>query len=172
MTGILSKIIGRTLRRAQEDPDKQGPVRLPQKFSKLNPREKKHIEEMVILGVLLSCVAHSDEEISREEEKEIKKILVEKGRVSPEDSLVVIAAARESQDHRPDIQGFTREIAKKPYPERLEVLELLFCVGFADSRLSHIETETIRKISGLLWISHKDFIHTKLKIKNRLATSR
>ena len=119
MVGILNLFIRRTVSRRESDHLVVHPVRLPASLSNLEPGKRRHIEEMVILGVLLGSVAHADGDFSREEERETVRILTRRGSISKEEAALVIAAARESKDARPDIQGFTREVAKKPYKERL-----------------------------------------------------
>lgn len=169
MVGILNRFIHRTVSRSESDHLVTRPVRLPASLSNLEPGKRRHIEEMVILGVLLGSVAHADGNFSREEEQATVRILTRRGSISKEEAALVIAAARESKDARPDIQGFTREVAKKPYKERLEVMDLLFLVALSDQNLSHVEMESVRKIAGLLWITHKDFIKSKLRAKEKSA---
>ena len=45
--------------------------------------------------------------------------------------------------------------------ERIEIVELLWRVAFADGELDSHEDHIIRRISGLLYVSHADFIAAK-----------
>ncbi|MFC1522446.1 TerB family tellurite resistance protein [Elusimicrobiota bacterium] len=165
MISALSKFLKKTVKRANDEQLVNKPVKLPDKLSELGAEKKERLEELVILGILLNTVAHADQVLDPAEEKAIQRILATRGKITKEETGLVIAAAHESADARPDIQGFTREINKKPYEERLRVIELLFDVAFADSKLDIVEIEQIRQISGLLWVTHKDFINAKIKAK-------
>ena len=155
MPGLLSRFIKSSALRANRE-------HLTEK-----PPRRQTMEKLVILGVLLNRVAYADEKISEEEETCIKKILRARG-AAPDEAAMVIASAREAADKRPDIQGFTREVNRKPYEERIRVVELLFEVALADSNLAPIELAAVRQIADLLWIAHKDFIEAKLRVKNAL----
>jgi uncharacterized tellurite resistance protein B-like protein len=49
--------------------------------------------------------------------------------------------------------------------EKRRVVELLWLVAFADSKKDALEEHTVRKIAGLLGVSHPDFIHAKLRAR-------
>jgi uncharacterized tellurite resistance protein B-like protein len=50
--------------------------------------------------------------------------------------------------------GFSRE-------EKVKVIELMWQVAYADGRMDKYEDHLVRKIAGLLHVSHKDFIAAK-----------
>ncbi len=126
-------------------------------------KEAKHRkrEPLVMLGALLSKVAAADGQIAVGEEKEIKKVLRATGHKSA-DTALVLKAARQAIADSIDLHGFTRDFARLPYKERLELLGKLFRVAAADGELANNELEKIRRISKLLWVTNRDFI--KLKV--------
>ncbi len=166
MTGLLSKFFKRSVDRVREERLSPSPVRWPKSLKDLPSAKRRHLEELVIFGVLMHEVADADGHFAPEEEKAIKAILKKRGDLTPAEVALVIAAARESAEHRMDLQGFTREINKKTYTERIRVVELLFEIALADNNLSIIELEKVRKISNLLWVSHKDFIAAKIRVRD------
>lgn len=125
------------------------------------------VRDAIILGVLLEEVAKAHEGLSAEEEAAVLKVL--ERRASLEEAGLALAAAREAAEHRPDLQGFTREVNKLPYEERVRVVEWLFDVALADRDLHFLEVEAVRKIAGLLWVTHKDMIEAKLRAKAAAA---
>lgn len=130
----------------------------------------KDIDDKVALGVLLWVVAEADEKFLPEEEKKIKEILTSYTEISDEDLPVVLASIREANRERIDLYHFTHQIGKNlPYKVRVSIIENLFRVACADKDLDVNEVETIRKISGLLRLTHKDFIDTKIKIKKEFG---
>ena len=51
----------------------------------------------------------------------------------------------------------------------MKVIEHLWEIAFADSRLDKYEEHMVRKIAGLIYVEHKDFINAKLRVKKRLG---
>ncbi len=169
MVGVLAKLIRSSDQRVRREHIVAKPYRLPASLAELAPERRRRIEEMVILGVLMQLVAHADEDLSEQEEKTIRRILLKEGSISSQEAALVIGAAREARESRPEIQGFTREVSKRPYGERVRVVELLFHIAFADKKLSLLELETIRKIARLFWLEHKDFTDAKLRVADQLG---
>ena len=50
--------------------------------------------------------------------------------------------------------------------EKKRIVELLWLVAFADSRKDPLEEHMIRKIAGLLGVSHPDFIDAKIRARS------
>lgn len=67
------------------------------------------------------------------------------------------------------VYPFTSLINKHyEYPEKLNLMRLMWKVAFADGDLSKYEDHLIRKVAELLYISHSDFIHAKLSASGGL----
>ncbi len=169
MIKLLSRLVRSSAERVREEHIVAKPYRLPASMQDLPVARRRKIEEMVILGVLMQLVAHADDDLSAKEEKAIERALLKEGSITPQESAIVIAAAREARESRPDIQGFTREVSRRPYVERIHVIEHLFHIALADDHLSPVELGQIRKIAGLFWISHKDFISAKIRVSEALG---
>ena len=54
------------------------------------------------------------------------------------------------------------------YKEKLRLINTMWKIAYADNSLDKYEEHLIRKISGLLHVSHKDFIEQKLLVKQAL----
>ena len=48
------------------------------------------------------------------------------------------------------------------YPERVNVIKLMWKVAYADGTIDKYEDYIIRKVADLLYVSHSDFIQAKL----------
>ena len=120
-------------------------------------------EPLVMLGALLSKVAAADGHISGAEEKEIRKVLRRDGHKGT-DIALVLKAARQAIADSIDLHGFTRDFARLPYDQRLNLTRELFRVAAADGDLANRELEKIRRISKLLWITQRDFSKLKVEI--------
>ena len=61
---------------------------------------------------------------------------------------------------------FTREIKKYPMEFRLKIIEVIWKIVYSDGTSDDYESNLIRRICGLLYISDRDSGMIKLKIKN------
>ncbi len=131
----------------------------------------KDINDKIALGVLLWIVAEADEKFLAKEDEKIKEILTTShSKIAEEDIETVLASIKEAARERIDLHRFTREVSNDlPYEVRISIIETLFRVACCDEELDHKEMETIRKISGLFHIAHKDFINAKITIKKEFG---
>ena len=130
----------------------------------------KNIDDKIALGVLLWIVAEADEKFLPDEEKKIKEILISYNKISNEDIPTVLASIKEAAKERIDLYRFTHEVSGNlPYDIKISIIENLFHVACVDKDLGNNELETIRKISGLFNVSHKDFIDAKIRVKKEFG---
>lgn len=74
----------------------------------------------------------------------------------------IIRLAEEEAKQATDYFQFTSLINKRFTPEeKIRVIELMWQVAYADGRIDKYEDHLVRKIAGLLHVSHKDFISAK-----------
>jgi len=130
----------------------------------------KDIDDKIALGVLLWVVAEADDKFLAKEDGKIRDILTTYSKISEEEIETVLASIKEAARERVDLHRFTREVGKDlHYEVRKSIIETLFRVACCDEELDHKEMETIRKISGLFHIAHKDFINAKITIKKEFG---
>jgi uncharacterized tellurite resistance protein B-like protein len=124
------------------------------------------IDDRIALGVLLWEIAGEDGKILPQEETALKDILSRRIKASMQDIEVVMASIKAAAKERIDLYTFTSQIEKGlSYEVKLEVVGDLFRLACCDNDLDDAEYELIRKICGLLNVSHKDFIDIKIKVK-------
>ena len=66
------------------------------------------------------------------------------------------------------IVEFTGEIKKYPMESRLKIIEVIWKIVYSDSINDDFESNLIRRICGLLYVSDKDNGIIKTKVKNTL----
>ena len=77
----------------------------------------------------------------------------------------LIDEAQSHADHSASLQSFTRQLHEElSLAEKLGVIEMLWRVAHADATLDKHEDHLIRKVAGLLYVSHGDLI----RIRNRV----
>tara|TARA_Y100000031_G_scaffold141067_1_gene169271 strand:- start:301 stop:774 length:474 start_codon:yes stop_codon:yes gene_type:complete len=128
------------------------------------------IDDKIALGVLLWIVAEADGKFLPQENEKIKEILGAHCQISPKDMPLLIKTIEIAAKERVDLFSFTHEIGKDlPYNKKISIIETLFRLAYVDRDLDLEELELIRKISGLFYLTHKDFIDAKIRIKEELS---
>ena len=78
----------------------------------------------------------------------------------------LVAQARREADRAASLQSFTRQLHEElSNADKFKIIEMLWQVALADETLDKHEDHLIRKIAGLLYVSHSDLI----RIRNRVA---
>jgi uncharacterized tellurite resistance protein B-like protein len=81
----------------------------------------------------------------------------------------VIALAEGEARRATSLYEFTSLInADYSYAERVELVESLWEVAYADQHLDRYEDHLVRKGADLIHVRHSDFIRTKLEVRSRI----
>ena len=116
-------------------------------------------------AVLMLEISLADSSIDDEELVIIKNALVNVFHMDAKQVSELIDLAQKEVDLAVSLHDFTRLLNEKlSMAERLQVVELLWQVAFADAVLNKYEEYYIRKIAGLLYIPHTDYLKTKHKV--------
>ena len=100
-------------------------------------------------------------------EKEIiKKALISLNAIKPNDAEELLKKAEKIEQESNQIVAFTREIKKNSMEFRLKIIEILWKIVYSDGSSDSYESNLIRRVCGLLYISDKDSGIIKLKVKN------
>jgi len=119
-------------------------------------------------AALLIEVMNSDHELDQREMDEFVKVLKQSFAIEEEDLDELVTLAKEEAKQATSLYEFTRLINDSyDYAQKLALIENMWRIAFSDKKLDRYEDHLIRKITELIYVSHSDFIKTKLKIKNR-----
>ena len=112
--------------------------------------------EKLAAAALMVEVAVQDGEFGEAERKTIEKTLKEKLNLSVEDADELLMKAEDKQSQSIQILSFTKEI-KNHFDEegRENIMEMLWDVVFADGEEDVYESNLMRRIAGLLYVSDK-----------------
>lgn len=116
-------------------------------------------------AALLIELSKADFEQSPEELEAIRNLLRREHDISDAelDELMALAEQQFQEDNA--YHPYTTLINEHYTPEqKIQLLETLWRVALADGEISKYEDHLIRKIAELIYIPHRDFIRTKLKI--------
>ena len=83
-------------------------------------------------------------------------------------AALLLEEARGTADRAVELQQFTRRLHEQlSIAEKHRVVEMLWQVALADSRLDKHEDHLVRRIAELLYVSHSDLI----RIRNRVRSA-
>ena len=136
-------------------------------FSKKNERESS-INKNVLIIALLIHAAKIDENYTKNEKTIIKKVIMDLNKISSNQAneLLKLAAKKEGESNQ--IIEFTKEIKKYSMEFKLKIVEIIWKIVYSDGTSDDYESNLIRRICGLLYISDKDNGIIKAKVQNLL----
>ena len=122
----------------------------------------------VLIIALLIHAAKIDENYTENEKKIIKKIIMNLNKISSNqaDELLKLAEKKEGESNQ--IIEFTKEIKKYSMEFKLKIVEIIWKIVYSDGTSDDYESNLIRRICGLLYISDKDNGIIKTNVKNLL----
>ncbi len=127
---------------------------------------KKDANEHLLIASLMIHAAKIDENYTEFEKKIIKKALIDLKLVEKTQAENLLKMAEEKEKESNQIIEFTKEIKKHPMEFRLKIVEILWKIVYSDNANDSYESNLIRRVCGLLYISDKDSGLIKEKIKN------
>ena len=137
-------------------------------FKKIFNQQKKESldNKNVLVAALLIHAARIDENYTDIEKEIIKKALMELNNISSDQAENLIKFAEKKEEESNQIVEFTREIKKYSMEFRLKIIEIIWKIVYSDGASDDYESNLIRRICGLLYISGKDNGIIKTKVQN------
>ena len=136
-------------------------------FNKIFKKEKKITDDKnVLVAALLVHAAKIDEVYTDVEKIIIKKALISLDLATPENVDVLLLTAEKKEKEANQIVEFTREIKRNPIEFKLKIIEILWKIVYSDGANDNYESNLIRRLCGLLYISDKESGEIKLKVQN------
>ena len=134
--------------------------------------EKKNEENInnknILITALLIHAAKIDDNYTDVEKTIIKKALISLYAITQNEALELLKHAEKKEQESNQIIEFTREIKKNSIEFRLKIIEILWEIVYSDGTSDNYESNLIRRLCGLLYISDKDGGIIKLKVKNSM----
>jgi len=120
--------------------------------------------DLIKVAALLIHAAKIDENYSDQEEKIIKKTLLELG-TKKENLENIMINAKKIEDNANQILDFTREIKNMNQENKIKIVESLWQIIYSNQEADMYETGLMRKLAGLLYIDNKTMGDIKERIK-------
>ena len=136
-------------------------------FKKIfNKKKEISNNKNILVAALLIHAAKIDENYTDAEKKIIKKALMELNSISSDQTEDLIKLAEKKEEESNQIVEFTKEIKKYSMEFRLKIIEVIWKIVYSDGTSDDYESNLIRRICGLLYISGKDNGIIKTKVQN------
>ena len=137
-----------------------------------NPFKKKETanpdDGSILVAALLIHAAKIDENYTDIEKKIITKTISHLKKTNLDEAEKLLSLAEKKEEESNQIIEFTQEIKKYPMKFRLKVIEIIWEIVYSDGTSDSYESNLIRRICGLLYISDKDNGIIKMKMKSLL----
>ena len=135
-----------------------------------NKKEKNNEEnkKIILIACLMVHAAKMDENYTEIEKKIIKKALIDLNNISSDQAEELIKRAEKREEESNQLVEYTREIKKYTMESRLKIIEVIWKIVYSDGVGDDYESNLIRRICGLLYISDKDNGIIKTKVKSLL----
>tara|TARA_R110001592_G_scaffold337300_1_gene623606 strand:- start:224496 stop:224951 length:456 start_codon:yes stop_codon:yes gene_type:complete len=125
-------------------------------------QEKEYRLRLAAAALLLET-ARADFSEDKIEQDELEKLLYESLELDRSAVRELIAQAAAQLDEATSLYDFTRVINDHYLPaQKLELIASMWRVAYADGRLDKYEEYLIRQVAELCYVSHQDYIRTKL----------
>ncbi|MFM2045354.1 MAG: hypothetical protein RLY86_3930 [Pseudomonadota bacterium] len=119
-------------------------------------------------AALLLEAARLDDAVTAEERGRIHDLLKGRFRLTDGQTAELIAAAEKLTEGPAQWHAFTSRIKDQcDYEERVEIIEMLWEVVYADGELHHLESSLLRRVGGLLYVSDRDRGEALRRVKAR-----
>ena len=138
-------------------------------LKELFKKEKKsNLDDNILIAALLIHAARIDENYTEIEKKIITKAIMDLNKFGLDKAEEILKDAEKKEEESNQIVEFTRVIKKYPIEFRLKIVEIIWKIVYSDEKNDNYESNLIRRICGLLYVTDKDSGIIKTKIINQL----
>jgi uncharacterized tellurite resistance protein B-like protein len=134
------------------------------------PIEDRDQEIQLAASALLVESACSDGDFDENERASITAILQSEFDLNEDETRTLIEEAEQAVQETGQLYGFTKVIKDRYTPEeRTRMIEMLWQVAFADGNVDMYESNLIRRVAGLIYVSDVDRGRAKKRVQARLG---
>ena len=125
--------------------------------------ESKNTEIDILTGLMIEA-ANTDGEVTQEELNKISHSLINVFKEDPKVVEVSLTKAFENKDNSKSLYFYTSKLNKFYSNEnKIKLIEVLWEIILADNEIHDFETNLIRRLAGLLYISDVDCGNAKIR---------
>ena len=125
--------------------------------------ETKNTEIDILSGLMIEA-ANTDGEVTQEELNKISHSLINVFKEDPKAVEVSLTKAFENKDNSKSLYYYTSKLNKSYSNEnKIKLIEVLWEIILADNEIHDFETNLIRRLAGLLYISDVECGNAKIR---------
>ncbi len=128
-------------------------------------KENSNNKKYILIGALLIHAAKIDQKYTEVEKEIIKKAIISLDSSNSTEIEKILKKAEEKEQEANQIVEFTKEIKKQAIEFRLKIIEILWKIVYSDGTNNIYESNLIRRVCGLLYVSDKESGIIKLRIE-------
>jgi uncharacterized tellurite resistance protein B-like protein len=122
------------------------------------------------LAALLVEAARSHDHFDEKERAVVTRLLERHLNLSPADARALLAAGEREAESSAQLFHFTRVINERlSHDQRIELIEILWEVAYADGVLDQYEDSLLRRVSGLIYVSDRERGVARQRVLQRLG---
>jgi uncharacterized tellurite resistance protein B-like protein len=127
-------------------------------------------DRKLAVAVLLVEAAHRDDSFSPEERAVIGRLLTRKYGLTEEERNRLLSDAEDVNASMTQLHPYTRVVFEQMTPpERIELIEMMWEVAYADGILDPEEDALIRRLGNLIHITDRDRVLARQRVLARKA---
>jgi uncharacterized tellurite resistance protein B-like protein len=127
-------------------------------------------ELQLALTALLIEAAYSDDHFAQAERAVIAQLIKSRFNLAQPDALALLAAGETAATEAAELFHFTRIINERlSFEERVELIEMLWEVAYADGVLDEYEDSLLRRVSGLIYVPDPERGMARQRVLKRLG---
>ncbi|WP_235040413.1 TerB family tellurite resistance protein [Vreelandella profundi] len=131
-------------------------------------RENHTLTLELATAALLCEIVRADYNTTDEELATLRTMLLTRYRLSESAAEELMAMAEAQVEDAVDHYQFVSLIKDHySYDQRRELVSQMWQLAWADGSVDPLEEHRIRRLADLLYVSHSDFIRTKLQVEER-----
>ena len=122
------------------------------------------------LTALLIEAAYSDDHFDEAERSVIARLIERRFNLSPPDARRLLATGEAAATEAAELFHFTRIINERlSFEERIQLVEMLWEVAYADRVLDEYEDSLLRRVGGLIYVPDRERGAARRRVMNRLG---
>ena len=126
--------------------------------------DRQHSLNMAVAAILIEMVGIDNETDATEKEK-LHLLLKQQLKISEAEISELVTLAEQELNQSVDYYQFTSLINQNfDMPEKIQIIEGLWQIAYADGQVDSYEEHYLRKICDLLFVPHSEFIKAKLRV--------
>ena len=131
-------------------------------------KKKESNNKNVLVASLLIRAAKIDNNYTKVEEEIIKKTLISLNKIDLNEAEKLLKEAEKKEQESNQLIEFTKEIKKSSTEFKHKIIEILWKIVYSDGASDDFESNLIRRVCGLLYVSDRDSGIIKSKVINSM----